>query len=124
MQTEKSRSIVTSSHTEELAQASQGSQPKGSKDAPADQLIKELSLVATHQAALVAQLQARYASERSSAAQKDGEVARLKQLLAEAQDEVASTSTYARNLTDEKMSLLFKVGKERAEFEDYKSSCL
>ena len=51
---------------------------------PMDQLMEELSLVAAHQAALVAQLQARHASERSSAAQKDEDIACLKQQLAKA----------------------------------------
>ena len=96
MQTEKSPFVATSSYIEELVQESQGSQPKRSEDATTDQLIKELSLAAAHQAALVAQLQARYVGESSSAAQKDGEIALLKQQLAEAQAEVVSTSACAK----------------------------
>ena len=81
-------------------------------------------MATAHQVALVAQLQARYAGESSSAAQKDGEIALLKQQLAEAQAEVASTNAHARKLADEKMSLLVELSKERAEFEKYKTSCL
>ena len=118
MQAEKSPFIATSSHTEELVPESQGSQPKRSEDVPSDQLIEELRLAAAHQAALVAQLQARHASERSSAAQKDEENARLKERLVEAQAKVASTSAYARGLADGKLSLLAEVAKERAKFAD------
>ena len=72
MQTGKSLPSSILSHTEELVQESHGCQPKSSVDAPTDKLIEELSLAVAHQAALVAQLQARYASESISAAQKDG----------------------------------------------------
>ena len=53
-----------------------------------------------------------------------GEIALLKQHLAEAQAKVASTSAHARKLADEKMSLLVEMGMERAESEKYKTSFL
>ena len=96
MQTGRSLFVAIFSHTEELVQENQGSQPKRSADAPTNQLIEELSLAVAQQPALVAQLQTRYAGESSSAAQKDGEIALLKQQLAEAQAEVVSTSACAK----------------------------
>ena len=43
-----------------------------------EELIKELSVAAAHQASLVAQLGTKYAGEGSASAQKDEEIARLK----------------------------------------------
>ena len=83
-QAEKSPFVATSSHTEELVPESQGSQPKRSEGAPTGQLIEELCLAAAHQAALVAQLQAKYASDCSSAVQRDEENARLREPVVEA----------------------------------------
>ena len=48
-----------------------------------DQLMEELRLAAAHKAALMAQLQMKHAGERSSAALKDEENARLREQLAE-----------------------------------------
>ena len=51
------------------ASLSQMDEPsKACEDMPAEQLIEELGLVALHQAALVAQLKAKYTGEGSSSA--------------------------------------------------------
>ena len=51
---------------------------KACEDLSAGQLIEELSVATAHQATLVAQLKAQYASEGSSSAHKDEEIALLK----------------------------------------------
>ena len=97
---------------------------KACEDMPTEQLIEELSLAAAHQAALVAQLKAKYAGEGSSSAQKDEEIALLKAQLASAHAAVESTNAYAQKLADEKMSLFAQVSQERSAFVQYKSTCL
>ncbi|GJS72714.1 hypothetical protein Tco_0705555 [Tanacetum coccineum] len=60
------------------------------------------------QAALVAQLRARFSSERSQSVQKDEEILLLKTQLADAQAEAESSRSYAQSLAEEKMALLVK----------------
>nr|GFD63130.1 RNA-binding protein 1 [Tanacetum cinerariifolium] len=50
---------------------------------PADQLMEEIDMVVAHQAALVAQLKARFSGECSRSVQKDEEIALLKAQLAD-----------------------------------------
>lgn len=97
---------------------------KAFEDAPTNHLIEELSLAAAHQAALVAQLKAKYASEGSSNAQKDEEIALLKAQLVDVRAEVESTNAYAKRLVEEKMLLHAQVSQERSAFNHYKANCL
>ncbi|GJV90843.1 hypothetical protein Tco_1538656, partial [Tanacetum coccineum] len=90
---------------------------------PVDQLMEEFDMVTAQQAALVAQLRARFSSERSQSVQKDEEILLLKTQLAEAQAEAESSRSYAQKLAEEKMALLVKVEQERADSADYKASC-
>ncbi|GKD21656.1 hypothetical protein Tco_1223359 [Tanacetum coccineum] len=90
---------------------------------PVDQLMEEFDMVTAQQAALVAQLRARFSSERSRSVQKDEEVLRLKTQLAEAQAKAELSRSYAQKLAEEKMALLVKVEQERADSADYKASC-
>ena len=48
----------------------------------------------------------------------------MKAQLAEARIEVESAKSYAHKLTEEKMSMLAKVGQERADSTEYKANCL
>lgn len=57
-------------------------------------------------------------------AQKDAEIAQLRAQLAGARAEVLSATSYAQQLTDERVSLMAKVNEGRAEFEKYKDNCL
>ncbi|GJY44857.1 hypothetical protein Tco_0433070 [Tanacetum coccineum] len=97
--------------------------PKAFEGMPVDQLMGEFDMVTAQQAALVAQLRARFASERSQSVQKDEEILLLKTQLADAQAEAESSRSYAQNLAEEKMALLVKVEQERANSADYKASC-
>jgi hypothetical protein len=96
---------------------------KVSEHTSAEQLIEELS-VAARQATLVAQLKAQYASEGSSSAQKDEEIALLKAQLASAHAEVESRNAYAAKLADERMSLFVQVNEEHVAYDQYKSNCI
>ncbi|GJR85973.1 hypothetical protein Tco_0209984 [Tanacetum coccineum] len=73
--------------------------PKAFEGMPVDQLMEEFDMVTAQQAALVAQLRARW------------------QVTAE------SSGSDAQNLAEEKMALLVKVEKERADAAEYKASC-
>ncbi|GKC56221.1 hypothetical protein Tco_1083819, partial [Tanacetum coccineum] len=75
------------------------------------------------QAALVAQLRARFSSERSQSVRKGEEILLLKTQLTDAQAEAESSRSYAQNLAEEKMALLAKLEQERAKSADYKASC-
>ncbi|GJQ95987.1 hypothetical protein Tco_0007126 [Tanacetum coccineum] len=97
--------------------------PKAFEGMPVDQLMEEFDMVTAQQAALVAQLRARFSSERSQSVQKDEEILLLKTQLADAQAEVESLRSYAQKLAEEKMALLVKVEQERANSADYKASC-
>ncbi|GKB79069.1 hypothetical protein Tco_0945964 [Tanacetum coccineum] len=91
---------------------------------PNVEATSDSSAPVTHaQAALVAQLRARFSSERSQSVQKDEEILRLKTQLADAQAEAESSRSYAQKLAEEKMALLVKVEQERANSADYKASC-
>ncbi|GJU20411.1 hypothetical protein Tco_1153753 [Tanacetum coccineum] len=76
-----------------------------------DQLMEEFDMVTVQQAALVAQLRARFSNERSHSIKKDEEIMLLKTQLADAQAEAESSRSYAQNLAEEKMALLVKGGK-------------
>ncbi|GJZ44905.1 hypothetical protein Tco_0592501 [Tanacetum coccineum] len=65
--------------------------PKAFKGMPVDQLMEEFDMVTAQQAALVAQLRARFSSERSQSVQKDEEILLLKTQLADAQAEAESS---------------------------------
>ncbi|GJV01306.1 hypothetical protein Tco_1334875 [Tanacetum coccineum] len=97
--------------------------PKSFEGMPVDQLMEEFDMVTAQQAALVAQLRARFSSECSQSVQKDEEILLLKTQLADAQAEAESLRSYAQKLAEEKMALLVKVGQERANSADYKASC-
>ncbi|GJS88364.1 hypothetical protein Tco_0771000 [Tanacetum coccineum] len=75
---------------------------------PVDQLMEEFDMVTAQQAALVAQLRARFSSERSQSVQKDEEILLLKTQLADAQAEAESSRSHAQKLAEEKMALLVK----------------
>ena len=79
-----------------------------------EEMMKELSVAAAHQASLVAQLGTKYAGEGSASAQKDEEIARLKAQLVSAHAEVVSTTAYSRRLADERLALMAEVKRERA----------
>ena len=83
---------------------------------PVGQLIGELG-------SLTARLQASYAEESSSAAQKDAEIARLQAQLAEARAEAESSKAHADKLSEEKLSLLTLVERERARYANYQTDC-
>ncbi|GJZ29765.1 hypothetical protein Tco_0574412 [Tanacetum coccineum] len=89
--------------------------PKAFEGMPVDQLMGEFDMVTAQQAALVAQLRARFANERSRIMQKDEEILLLRTQLADAQAEAESARSYAQNLAEEKMALLVKVEQERAD---------
>ncbi|GJR91523.1 hypothetical protein Tco_0215534 [Tanacetum coccineum] len=97
--------------------------PKAFEGMPVDQLMGEFDMVTAQQAALVAQLRARFANERSRIMQKDEEILLLRTQLADAQAEAESARSYAQNLAEEKMALLVKVEQERADAAEYKASC-
>ncbi|GJY93376.1 hypothetical protein Tco_0509158 [Tanacetum coccineum] len=97
--------------------------PKAFEGMPVDQLMEEFDMVTAQQAALVAQLRARFSSERSQSVQKDEEILLLKTQLADAQAEAESSRSHAQKLAEEKMALLVKVEQERANSADYKASC-
>ncbi|GJV17465.1 hypothetical protein Tco_1362788, partial [Tanacetum coccineum] len=97
--------------------------PKAFEGMPVDQLMGEFDMVTAQQAALVAQLRARFSNERSQSIQKDEEILLLKTQLAGAQAEAESSRSYAQNLAEEKMALLVKVEQERADAAEYKASC-
>ncbi|GJW53224.1 hypothetical protein Tco_0097309 [Tanacetum coccineum] len=80
-------------------------------------------MVTAQQAALVAQLRARFSNERSQSIQKDEEILLLKKQLADAQAEAESARSYAQRLAEEKMALLVKVEQERADAAEYKANC-
>ncbi|GJT60854.1 hypothetical protein Tco_1004387 [Tanacetum coccineum] len=83
----------------------------------------EFDMVTAQQAALVAQLRARFSSERSQSVQKDEEILLLKTQLADAQAEAESSRSYAQKLAEEKMALFVKVEQERVNSADYKAGC-
>ncbi|GJS29114.1 hypothetical protein Tco_0489734 [Tanacetum coccineum] len=97
--------------------------PKAFEGMPVDQLMEEFDMVTAQQAALVAQLRARFSNEHSQSVQKDEEILLLKTQLADAQAEAESSRSYPQNLAKEKMALLVKVEQERADAADYKASC-
>ncbi|GJV70718.1 putative reverse transcriptase domain-containing protein, partial [Tanacetum coccineum] len=76
--------------------------PKAFEGMPVDQLMEEFDMVTAQQAALVAQLRARFSNERSQIIQKDEEILLLKTQLADAQAEAESSRSYAQNLAEEK----------------------
>ncbi|GJT73617.1 hypothetical protein Tco_1032903 [Tanacetum coccineum] len=82
--------------------------PKAFEGMPVDQLMEEFDMVTAQQAALVAQLRARFSSERSQSVQKDEEILLLKTQLADAQAEAESSRSHAQKLAEEKMALLVK----------------
>ena len=89
----------------------------------AQQLMEELGAAAERQAKLVIHLKARYVGEGSSLAQKDEEIALLRAQLADARADVESTTAYARRREDEKLSLMAKVKRERAETDQHRAKC-
>ncbi|GKB84176.1 hypothetical protein Tco_0956448, partial [Tanacetum coccineum] len=70
--------------------------------------LEEFDMVTAQQAVLVAQLRARFSSERSQSVQKDEEILLLKTQLADAQAEVELSRSHAQKLAEEKMALLVK----------------
>ncbi|GKE93136.1 hypothetical protein Tco_1574231, partial [Tanacetum coccineum] len=113
-------SLVTA---DDISRRDQETGPKAFEGMPVDQLMDEFDMVTAQQAALVEQLRARFSSEHSQSVQKDEEIMMLKAQLADAQAEAESSRSYAQKLAEEKMALLVKVEKERANSADYKASC-
>nr|GFB90162.1 transposase (putative), gypsy type [Tanacetum cinerariifolium] len=121
--------------TDNLSQGGRETRPKVFEGMPADQLMEEIDMVTAHQAALVAQLKARFSGECnrslkarfsgecSRSVQKDEEIALLKAQLADARVEAESTRSYAHKLAEEKMSLLVQLDQERASSADHRASC-
>ncbi|GJU65151.1 hypothetical protein Tco_1246986 [Tanacetum coccineum] len=117
---------ATSGSSAPVTQAAQSPPQTGSKafeGMPVDDRIEEFDMVTAQQAALVTQLRAMFAGERSQSIQKDEEILLLKTQLADAQAEAESARAYAQNLAEEKMALLVKVEQERADAAYYKASC-
>lgn len=96
---------------------------KVNEEMSVQQLMEELGAAVERQAELVTQLKARYVGEGSSICQKDEEIALLRAQLADARADVESTSAYARRLTDEKLSLMAEVRRERAETDRHRANC-
>lgn len=90
---------------------------RANEDMSAQQLMEELGATAESQAELVTQLKARYVGESSSLAQKDEEIALLREQFAVARIDVESTTAHARRLADEKLSLMVELKRERAAVE-------
>ena len=88
-----------------------------------DRLVEELGRAAAHQATLVAQVKASYASESSHLAQKDEEIVLLKAQLASTQAALEASNAYGQKMAEERMSLLAQVKDERAALDDHKSAC-
>ncbi|GJY72273.1 hypothetical protein Tco_0475976 [Tanacetum coccineum] len=97
--------------------------PKAFEGILVDQLMGEFDMVTAQQAALVAQMRARFDRERGQSVQKDEEILLLKTQLADAQAEAESSRFYAQKLAEEKMALLVKAEQERADAAEYKASC-
>ncbi|GJZ79653.1 hypothetical protein Tco_0644490 [Tanacetum coccineum] len=99
--------------------------PKAFEGMPVDQLMGEFDMVTAQQAALVAQLRARFSNERSQIMQKDEEILLPRTQLAD----VARRGRFSRsfNATEPcrgKMRTCFVQGKqERADAAEYKASC-
>ncbi|GJT72190.1 hypothetical protein Tco_1031476 [Tanacetum coccineum] len=68
--------------------------PKAFEGMPVDQLMEEFDMVTAQQATLVAQLRARFSSERSQSVQKDEEILLLKTQLASMR-QAESAANYA-----------------------------
>ncbi|GJZ61341.1 hypothetical protein Tco_0617478 [Tanacetum coccineum] len=109
--------------TDDISRRDRETGPKAFEGMPVDQLMEEFDMVTAQQAALVAQLRARFSSERSQSVQKDEEILLLKTQLADAQAEAESSRSYAQKLAEEKMALLVKVEQERVNSADYKAGC-
>ncbi|GJU78940.1 hypothetical protein Tco_1276010 [Tanacetum coccineum] len=97
--------------------------PKAFDGKPVDQLVEEFDTVTAQQAALVAQLRAWFANERSQSTQKDEEILLLKAQLVDAQAEAESSRSYAQHLARENGTAWVKVEKKRADAAEYKASC-
>ncbi|GKE55119.1 hypothetical protein Tco_1490275, partial [Tanacetum coccineum] len=82
--------------------------PKAFEGMPVDQLMEEFDMVTAQQAALVAQLRARFSSERSQSVQKDEEILLLKTQLA-VQSKVVVTASRLSSLC--KLIVFVCVGK-------------
>nr|GEX99865.1 transposase (putative), gypsy type [Tanacetum cinerariifolium] len=120
---EQSPPMTSSFTTDNLSQGGRETGPKVFEGMPADQLMEEIDMVAAHQAALVAQLKARFFGECSRSVQKDEEIALLKAQLADARVEAESARSYAYKLAEEKMSLLVQLDQKRSSSADHKASC-
>ncbi|GJZ41107.1 hypothetical protein Tco_0587993 [Tanacetum coccineum] len=97
--------------------------PKAFDGMPVDQLVEEFDTVTAQQAALVAQLRARFANERSQSIQKDEEI-----LLLKAQLEFSQVRQSLRGLMHStsrgKNGKLVKVEMSKRLLRNYKASCL
>ncbi|GKA40592.1 hypothetical protein Tco_0733185, partial [Tanacetum coccineum] len=80
---------------DDIARRDRETSPKEFEGMPVDQLMGEFDMVTAQQAALVAQLRARFTSERGQSVQKDEEILLLKTQLADAQAEAESSRSYA-----------------------------
>nr|GEX13241.1 transposase (putative), gypsy type [Tanacetum cinerariifolium] len=109
--------------TDNLSQGGRETRPKVFEGMPADQLMEEIDMVAAHQAALVAQLKARFSGECSRSVQKDEEIVLLKAQLADARVKAESARSITHKLAEEKMSLLVQLDQERASSADHRASC-
>nr|GEV43777.1 hypothetical protein [Tanacetum cinerariifolium] len=88
---EQSLPKTSSFTTDNLSQEGRETGRKVFEGMPADQLMEEIDMFTAHQAALVAQLKARFSSECSRSVQKDEEIALLKAQLADARVEAEAS---------------------------------
>ena len=94
---------------------------KAAAQMSAQELVEELAGVAARQAELVTQLKARAVVEGGSLAQKDEQIAQLKAQVAEAQAEVLAADERAKKATEEKLTVMAELQRERGESQQYKA---
>ena len=95
---------------------------KAAAQMSAHELVEELTVVAARQAELVTQLKANAVVEGGSLAQKDEQIALLKAQFAGAQAEVLAAAEHANKVTDEKLTVMAELQRERGETQQYRSN--
>ena len=94
---------------------------KAAAQMSAHELVEELAVVAARQAELVTQLKAQAVVEGGNLAQKDEQIALLKAQLAEAQAEVLAADERAKKATEEKLTVMAELQRERGESQQYRA---
>ena len=95
---------------------------KAAREMSAQELVKELAVVAARQAELVTQLKAQSVVEGGSLAQKDEQIALLKAQLAGAQAEVLAATEHSKKVTDEKLIAMSELQHARGELQQFRSN--